>query len=67
MEEIDFEGDSRMDLEQVNAYMAMVEKSETTTNKPIGNKLKVGPVLGTANIVTVESEEEKKPGASEKQ
>lgn len=67
MEEIDFEGDSRMDLEQVNAYMAMVEKSETTTNKPIGNKLKVGLDLGTAYIVIVVLDEENNPVACEKQ
>ncbi|PXV93612.1 ethanolamine utilization protein EutJ [Lachnotalea glycerini] len=56
-----------MDLEQVNAYMAMVEKSETTTNKPIGNKLKVGLDLGTAYIVIVVLDEENNPVACEKQ
>ena len=56
-----------MDLERVNAYMALVEKSETTTFKPVSNKLKVGVDLGTAFIVLVVLDEENNPIACEKQ
>lgn len=56
-----------MDLKRVNAYMKLVEESETTTNKPIGNKLKVGLDLGTAYIVIVVLDEENNPVACEKQ
>lgn len=60
-------GDGKMDLKRVNAYMKLVEESETTTNKPIGNKLKVGLDLGTAYIVIVVLDEENNPVACEKQ
>lgn len=56
-----------MDLERVNAYMDQVEKSETITFKPIGNKLKCGLDLGTAYIVLVVLDEENNPIACEKQ
>ncbi len=56
-----------MDLERVNAYMALVEKSETQTQTPVGSKLKVGVDLGTAYIVIVVLDEENNPVACEKQ
>ncbi|MEM1485475.1 ethanolamine utilization protein EutJ [Oscillospiraceae bacterium PP1C4] len=55
-----------MDLKRVNDYMARVEKSETTTFKPVGKKLKVGVDLGTAYIVVVVLDEENNPVACEK-
>lgn len=56
-----------MDLERVNAYMAEVEKSQTTIGKAVSNKLKVGLDLGTAYIVIVVLDEENNPIACEKQ
>jgi len=56
-----------MDLERVNAYMAQVEKSETTTFQPVSKKFKVGLDLGTAYIVLVVLDEENNPIACEKQ
>lgn len=58
--------DGMMDLERVNAYMDKVEKSEITTFKPVGNKLKCGLDLGTAYIVLVVLDEEDNPIACEK-
>ena len=55
-----------MDLDRVNAYMALVEESETTTFPPVGKKLKVGVDLGTAYIVLVVLDEEDHPVACEK-
>lgn len=55
-----------MDLERVNAYMAKVEQSETTTFQPVSSKLKVGVDLGTAYIVLVVLDEENNPIACEK-
>lgn len=56
-----------MDLDRVNAYMARVEASETTTFRPVGRKLKTGVDLGTAYIVLVVLDEENNPVACEKQ
>ena len=56
-----------IEMERVESYMAMVEKSENTTFKPIGNKLKVGLDLGTAYIVIVVLDEDDNPIACEKQ
>lgn len=56
-----------MDLQRVNDYMARVERSETTTGKPVSQKLKVGVDLGTAYIVLVVLDEENNPVACEKQ
>lgn len=56
-----------MDLERVNAYMKRVKKSETTTFKPVSDKLKVGVDLGTAYIVLVVLDEHDNPIACEKQ
>ena len=56
-----------IEMERIESYMAMVEKSEKTTFKPIGNKLKVGLDLGTAYIVIVVLDEENNPIACEKQ
>lgn len=56
-----------MDLERVNAYMKKVKQSETTTFKPVSDKLKVGVDLGTAYIVIVVLDENDNPIACEKQ
>ena len=56
-----------IEMERVESYMAMVEKSEKTTFKPKGNKLKVGLDLGTAYIVIVVLDEDNNPVACEKQ
>ena len=56
-----------MDLDRVNAYLARVEQSETTTFRPVSGRLKVGVDLGTAYIVLVVLDEEDNPIACEKQ
>ncbi len=55
-----------MDLQRVNEYMRLVEKSESEV-LPHGKKLKTGLDLGTAYIVLVVLDEENNPVACEKQ
>ena len=56
-----------MDIQRIESYMKRVEQSETETFQPVGNKFKVGLDLGTAYIVIVVLDEEKKKNECEKQ
>lgn len=56
-----------MNLTRVNSYIKEIEATERRTNKPAGDKLKVGVDLGTAYIVLVVLDENDLPVACEKQ
>lgn len=56
-----------LDLNRIDSYMAIVEKSEHQVFPPKGKKLKVGLDLGTAYIVLVVLDEDDNPVACEKQ